>query len=184
MASAERKRSSAATKPVTADGFGVFFREEVICYGAALRETRLAVLEHPEQLEMLRRNPLLIGSAVEELLRYTSPVQMATERYAREDVPIAGTTIPRGDLVLAVLGSANRDERRFESPDALNVDGELPDTERPRRAESPGTLPHQLRAAEGIRRGQSKARGLRIGAGAPPSLHDRRNRRRRNASNG
>lgn len=81
----------------------------------------LALLEHPEQLEMLRQNPSLIGSAVEELLRYTSPVQMATERFAREDVTIAGTTIPRGELVLAVIGSANRDEGQFESPDTLDV---------------------------------------------------------------
>jgi cytochrome P450 len=81
----------------------------------------LALLEHPEQLEMLRRTPSPIKPAVEELLRYTSPVQMATERYAREDVTIAGTTIPQGELVLAVIGSANRDERQFENPDTLNI---------------------------------------------------------------
>jgi cytochrome P450 PksS len=46
---------------------------------------------------------------------------MATERYAREDVEIAGTTIPRGGLVLAVLGSANRDGQRFEDPYALDL---------------------------------------------------------------
>ena len=76
----------------------------------------LALLEHPEQMEKLRRDPSLIKPAVEELLRYTTPVEMATERYAREDVEIAGTTIPRGELVLAVLGSANRDERAFRGP--------------------------------------------------------------------
>ncbi len=81
----------------------------------------LALIEHPEQAERLRRDPSLIKPAVEELLRYTSPVEMATERYAREDVEIAGTAIPRGELVLAVLGSANRDERHFEKPDALNL---------------------------------------------------------------
>lgn len=81
----------------------------------------LALLEHPEQLEMLRQNPSLIKPAVEDLLRYTSPVQMATERFAREDVAIAGTTIPRGGLVLAVIGSANRDERQFERPDSLDI---------------------------------------------------------------
>ncbi len=54
-------------------------------------------------------------------MRYTSPVEMATERYAREDVEIEGTTIPRGELVLAVLGSANRDERHFEDPDILDL---------------------------------------------------------------
>ncbi len=81
----------------------------------------LALLEHPEQMERLRRTPSLVRPAVEELLRYTSPVEMATERYPREDVEIAGTTIPRGELVLAVLGSANRDERHFEDPDVLDL---------------------------------------------------------------
>jgi len=81
----------------------------------------LALLEHPEQMEALGRDPSLIKPAVEELLRYTSPVEMATERYTSEDVEIAGTTIPRGEFVLAVLGSANRDERQFENPDVLDL---------------------------------------------------------------
>jgi cytochrome P450 len=81
----------------------------------------LALLEHPEQAEMLKRDPSLAKPAVEELLRYTSPVEMATERYAREDTEIRGRTIPRGELVLAVLGSANRDERHFEDPDVLDL---------------------------------------------------------------
>jgi cytochrome P450 len=81
----------------------------------------LALLEHPEQAEVLSSDPSLTKPAVEELLRYTSPVELATERYAREDVEIAGTTIPRGELVLAVLGSANHDEREFEGPDVLNL---------------------------------------------------------------
>jgi cytochrome P450 PksS len=81
----------------------------------------LTLLEHPEQTERLRGEPSLVKPAVEELLRYTSPVEMATERYAREDLEVADTTIPRGELVLAVLGSANRDERHFEDPDALDL---------------------------------------------------------------
>jgi cytochrome P450 len=81
----------------------------------------LALLEHPEQAEALRCDPSHVKPAVEELLRYTSPVEMATERYMREDVEIAGATIPRGELVLAVLGSANRDERHFECPDVLDL---------------------------------------------------------------
>jgi cytochrome P450 PksS len=81
----------------------------------------LALLQHPEQLELLRREPALIKSAVEELLRYTSPVETATERFAREDVTIAGVTIPRGSLVFAVLASANRDESHFADPDKLNL---------------------------------------------------------------
>jgi cytochrome P450 len=81
----------------------------------------LALLEHPEQAEELRHDPSFVKPAVEELLRYASPVEMATERYARQDVEIAGATIPRGGLVLVVLGSANRDEEHFEDPNALDL---------------------------------------------------------------
>ena len=76
----------------------------------------LALLEHPDQMERLRNDPALIKPAVEELLRYASPVETATERYAREDVTIAGVTIPRGEMVFAVIASANRDERQFAEP--------------------------------------------------------------------
>jgi cytochrome P450 PksS len=84
----------------------------------------LALLEHPEQMDRLRENPELIKPAVEELLRYDSPVQMASERYPREGVPIAGVTIPPGEPVHAMLGSANRDERQFERPDELDIERE------------------------------------------------------------
>ena len=81
----------------------------------------LALLEHSDQMERLRHDPSLIKSAVEELLRYTSPVEIATERFAREDVTIAGTTIPRGERALPVIGSANRDEGQFERPETLDI---------------------------------------------------------------
>jgi cytochrome P450 PksS len=81
----------------------------------------LALLEHPDQMEELRSNPALIKPAVEEFLRFTSPVDMATERYTREDVKIAAVTIPRGEMVFAVIASANRDERHFTNPDALDI---------------------------------------------------------------
>ena len=81
----------------------------------------LALLEHPHQLEKLRCEPAVIKPAIEELLRFVCPVEMATERYAREDITIAGTTIPRGELVLAVIGSANRDANHFDNPDSLDV---------------------------------------------------------------
>ncbi len=81
----------------------------------------LALLEHPDQLEKLRSEPAIIKPAIEELLRFVCPVEMATERYAREDITIAGTTIPRGELVLAVIGSANRDANYFDNPDILDV---------------------------------------------------------------
>ncbi|MFT5301740.1 MAG: cytochrome P450 [Mariniblastus sp.] len=81
----------------------------------------LALLEHPQQMELLRNNPALIKPAVEELLRYGSPVEMGTERYAREDLTIAGVKIPGGSLVGVVLASANRDESQFPNPDSLDI---------------------------------------------------------------
>ena len=81
----------------------------------------LALLEHPDQMERLRREPSLIKPAVEELLRFTAPVFMTTERYAREDASVLGVTIPRGEMTLGVIGSANRDEAVFENPDELDV---------------------------------------------------------------
>jgi len=81
----------------------------------------LALLQHPDQLARLRDDPTLIRPAVEELLRYTSPVETATERFAREDVMVAGVTIPQGSIVFAVLASANRDERQFPAPDKLDL---------------------------------------------------------------
>lgn len=81
----------------------------------------LALLEHPDQLRRLIDDPSLIRPAVEELLRFTSPLETATDRYAREDVTIAGVTIPRGSRVWAVIASANRDERQFPDPDKLDI---------------------------------------------------------------
>lgn len=81
----------------------------------------LALLEHPHQMRRLREDPGIIKPAVEELLRFDGPLATATERYAREDVALGGATIPRGALVYAVLGSANRDERQFPDPDTLDL---------------------------------------------------------------
>jgi len=81
----------------------------------------LALLQHPDQLDLLRADPSLIKSAIEELLRYTNPLETATPRYTREDTTIAGVTIPRGALVLAVIASANRDEGQFDDPDRLDI---------------------------------------------------------------
>lgn len=79
----------------------------------------LALLQTPEQLAFLRDHPDQIKPAVEELLRFTNPVETATERYAKEDFVLHRTTIRRGDMLLAVLASANRDESQFPQPDEL-----------------------------------------------------------------
>jgi cytochrome P450 PksS len=81
----------------------------------------LALMRHPAQMERLRGDPSLVRTAVEELLRYESPLATATERFAREDIPIAGVVIPRGEMVYAVLASANRDPRQFPHADTLDV---------------------------------------------------------------
>ncbi len=81
----------------------------------------LALLENPEQLRRLRQQPELIKTAIEELVRYVNPVEEATERYAREDITLQGVTIPKGEMVLAVLASANRDPQYFAEPDRLDL---------------------------------------------------------------
>jgi cytochrome P450 PksS len=81
----------------------------------------LALLEHPAEMERLRADARLVPSAVEELLRFTSPVETATRRFAREDVTLSGVTIPRGAVTLPVIASANRDGRQFPDPDRLDV---------------------------------------------------------------
>ncbi len=81
----------------------------------------LALLQHPEQLEKLKSEPSLITSAVEELLRYDGPLERATSRFASTDITIGGTVIPKGDRVLVVLGSADRDCTHFSNPDELDI---------------------------------------------------------------
>jgi len=81
----------------------------------------LALIENPNEMNKLLSEPSLVKPAVEELLRYTSPVFTTTERYAREDTMIHGVTIPRGEMTLGVIGSANRDETAFENPNELQI---------------------------------------------------------------
>jgi len=80
----------------------------------------VALLENPEQKKMLQEDGGLIGSAVEELLRFDSPVQK-TSRTAITDIEIGGKTINSGDLISLCYGSANRDEEQFEEPDRLDI---------------------------------------------------------------
>ncbi|WP_341252424.1 cytochrome P450 [Euzebya pacifica] len=81
----------------------------------------LALLRHPEQLRIVAEDPdNTVGNAVEELLRFDSPVQM-TGRLAWEDSDLAGSTLPGGTSVMVLLGAANRDPDVFERPEVLDV---------------------------------------------------------------
>lgn len=82
----------------------------------------LALMQHREQLDALRENPELIRSAVEEMLRYNGPVDLATTRWAFEDVELSdGSVIPKGEPVWASLLAANRDPAQFEDPDRFDI---------------------------------------------------------------
>jgi len=80
----------------------------------------LALLHNPDQLARLRQQPQLIESAVEELLRFDSPVQL-TGRIVAETCELGGQQVSRGQLVLTLLGAANRDPRQFPEPDRLDL---------------------------------------------------------------
>jgi cytochrome P450 len=80
----------------------------------------LALLRHPDQLRLLQAQPYLIRTAIEELLRYDSPVQL-TARVALEDIPYGDVTFPRGQEVAFLLGAANHDPTVFANPGQLDI---------------------------------------------------------------
>lgn len=79
----------------------------------------LTLLRHPQQLDLLRREPELLPRAVEELLRYEPPVHMR-ERIPHVDIDVVGTKIPRHASVILALASGNRDPVRFQEPDRFD----------------------------------------------------------------
>jgi cytochrome P450 PksS len=81
----------------------------------------VALLENRDQLERLRAEPELIDTAVEELLRYTTPVPCGAPRFLTEDVEMSGTTLKAGSVVLGMIISANRDDAMFDDPDTLDL---------------------------------------------------------------
>jgi pimeloyl-[acyl-carrier protein] synthase len=80
----------------------------------------LSLLRNPDQLAKLRDNPSLLPSAIEELLRYESPIQH-TARLAPHDAVLGGKQIRKRQAVIAVMGAANRDPERFPDPDRLDI---------------------------------------------------------------
>ena len=79
-----------------------------------------ALLQHPDQLALLRDDPSLMEGAVEELLRYDCPVQ-ATSRFVLEAVELDGHVVAANQQVIALLGAANRDPDQFEDPEELDI---------------------------------------------------------------
>ena len=82
----------------------------------------LALLRHPDQWSLLRKDPALAAAAVEELLRYDSPVQMATPRVANAPVEAAGRTIQPGDVVVNIIAAGNRDPQHHANPDVVDIE--------------------------------------------------------------
>jgi cytochrome P450 len=80
-----------------------------------------ALLRHPDQQELLRTDASLIPGAIEEFLRYESPLNLSTLRYTVEPVAVGDTVIPADEVVFLALCSANRDPARFAGPDRLDV---------------------------------------------------------------
>ncbi|MFD0001129.1 cytochrome P450 [Streptomyces sp. NPDC127178] len=81
----------------------------------------IALFRHPDQLDRLRDDPALMPRAVEELLRHDSAFELTTWRFFDQDSDLYGTGIPAGDSVIVSLCAANRDPRRFDDPDALDL---------------------------------------------------------------
>ena len=81
----------------------------------------MALLQHPDQMALLKNDPSLIESAIEELLRYNGPVDRATIRFAAYDTELGGQQIKRGNPLSVVLTSANRDTDKFADADTLDV---------------------------------------------------------------
>jgi hypothetical protein len=80
----------------------------------------LALLEFPDQRRRLQAEPSLIASAVDEMLRYDGPVQM-TSRIVMEEMEFRGKKMEPGQVILTLLGAANRDPAQFEDPDSLDI---------------------------------------------------------------
>jgi cytochrome P450 len=85
-----------------------------------LAKGMLALLRHPHVRDRLAGEAELMPAAVDELIRYDGPVQMVT-RWAHRPATVRGVDIPAGSRLIVVLGSANRDPRRFPDPDALDI---------------------------------------------------------------
>ena len=81
----------------------------------------VTLLKHPEELQKLRDDPELIDSAIEEVLRFDGPIQATKPCYAVENVTLHGVTIPKGTMVIPLLGAGNHDPDAFENPEVFDI---------------------------------------------------------------
>ncbi|MDQ0207411.1 cytochrome P450 family protein [Alkalicoccobacillus murimartini] len=81
----------------------------------------MMLFDHPEQLEQLKADLDLVPTAVEELLRFNGPSTSVGPRFAKEDLELAGQSIKKGDMLLVLVKSANRDEETFSNSDELDI---------------------------------------------------------------
>jgi cytochrome P450 len=89
--------------------------------GSLLGSGLLTLMQHPESLEAVRNDPTLLPNAVEEMLRYESPVPMTTMRSTTEPMEIDGLVIPEGCPVIGILAAANRDPEKFPDPGRFDI---------------------------------------------------------------
>jgi cytochrome P450 len=82
----------------------------------------VALLQHPEQLAKLQQNPDLLPRAVDELLRYDGSLNVALPRFTAQQVEIGGVKIPKGEIIMVSLLSANRDPAQYANPDVLDIE--------------------------------------------------------------
>ncbi|MGH2719287.1 MAG: cytochrome P450 [Actinomycetota bacterium] len=133
----ERRRRSPGndllTKLIEAEDAGGRLSEQelisnvILLFGAGHETTRnlisngmLALIRNPEVLAQLRSDPSLIRNAVEELLRYDSPVQLVG-RVAKSEIEVAGVPFPTGMAVACIVASGNRDPAQYRDPDRLDI---------------------------------------------------------------
>lgn len=103
-----------------ADTCMLLFADGIENVDAAIANAVVLFADHPQQWRRLRRNPGLMTSAIEECLRFEAPAQFIS-RVAKSGLQIAGQTIAEANAVLLMLGSANRDPKRFEQPEVFDI---------------------------------------------------------------
>ncbi len=116
-----KKQESLSTEEISAMGFllltaGHETSANLIANGV------LSLLRTPSTWRQLSMDPSIAGATIEEVLRFESPLEFSTLRYAAEDIVIEGQTICRGDLVFVGLGAANRDPFVFSKPNVFDID--------------------------------------------------------------